>query len=48
MSAGNTDDAFALQTYIREKLITHLREKYPHCLPVARVELLSPERKTGL
>lgn len=38
-SARNSDDAFDLECMLREKLITYIRQTYPHCLPQSRVAL---------
>lgn len=37
MSAQNSDDAWDLECYIREKLITYIQENYPGCLPKNRI-----------
>ncbi len=39
MSAKDSGDAWDLQCHIREKLITHIRQQYPHALPRARVDI---------
>jgi len=39
MSARNADDAWEMECFIREKLITHIRENYPECLPRVRLDL---------
>ena len=41
MSAKNSDDAFVLECYIREKLVTFIQEKYPQTLPSARIKNIS-------
>jgi small-conductance mechanosensitive channel len=41
MSARNSGDAYDLQCYIREKLITYIRDKYPHCLPKSRLDIVN-------
>jgi small-conductance mechanosensitive channel len=38
-SAKNADDAWDLECTLREKLIGYIREKYPHALPTARINL---------
>lgn len=38
MSAKNSSDAFDLECYIREKLVTFINEKYPLSLPSARIK----------
>lgn len=43
MSAKNSDDAYALECLIREKLITYIREKYPDSLPKVRLDMGSTE-----
>ena len=42
MSARNSGDSFDLECEIREKLIKHIRENHPGCLPKIRV---IPEEK---
>jgi small-conductance mechanosensitive channel len=37
MSARNSGDGFDLACLVREKLIVYIREKYPDCLPKARI-----------
>jgi small-conductance mechanosensitive channel len=39
MSAKDPDDAFDLECYIREKLITFIQQNYPQCLPTARLKI---------
>jgi small-conductance mechanosensitive channel len=39
MSVRNSDDAFDLECYIREKLITFIRENYPNSLPTSRLDI---------
>ncbi len=38
MSARNSGDAFDLECDIREKMIRHIRENFPQCLPKIRVD----------
>jgi small-conductance mechanosensitive channel len=44
MSARNSDDAYDLECYIREQLITYIQKKHPACLPKIRMDF--PEKKT--
>lgn len=39
MSARNSDDAFDLESFIREKMITYIRENYPESLPTSRLNI---------
>lgn len=39
MSAKNSGDAFDLECFIREKLITYIRENYPGALPTSRLNI---------
>jgi small-conductance mechanosensitive channel len=43
MSAKDSDDAFDLECYIREKLIEFIKNKYPHCLPTTRLKVVDSE-----
>ena len=45
VSATDSSTAWDLRVHVREKLLTFLQEKYPQCLPKARV-ILDPD-KTG-
>ena len=38
MSAKNSDDAFDLECYVREKLVTYIQQKYPEALPAMRLK----------
>jgi small-conductance mechanosensitive channel len=38
-SAKNSDDSWALEVYIREKLIGYIRENYPTMLPTSRLQI---------
>ncbi|MDB5228935.1 MAG: rane protein [Bacteroidota bacterium] len=44
MSAKDSDDAGSLESYIREKLITLLQEKYPYALPAGHIEELKKRK----
>ncbi len=39
VSAADSPSAWDLRVYVRERLLAFLQEKYPHCLPRARVSL---------
>jgi small-conductance mechanosensitive channel len=45
MSVKNSSDAWELECYIREKLVTYIRENHPQCLPKSRINILN-EGKT--
>lgn len=47
MSAVDSGAAWNLRVHVREKLLAFLQEKYPDCLPRARLEI-SREDNTGL
>ncbi|SFB77103.1 Small-conductance mechanosensitive channel [Flexibacter flexilis DSM 6793] len=47
MSSSNADYLFELRTFIREKLITYIRENYPNALPRRRVESFVQQVKTA-
>ncbi|MGZ4083116.1 MAG: mechanosensitive ion channel family protein [Bacteroidia bacterium] len=46
MSAQNSDDAWDLECYIREKLITHIQENYPGSLPKNRLFVSTNETES--